>query len=125
MVALIILYMLVGVVNAVMDTLRDKFKESVFSSWNENFWNPLKSWKNKWKNGDPAQGERFPLSSTALVFLTDAWHLSKWLMFTFIEIAICIVSCLPWYLIPVGVIVLKTVRGIGFNPFYDYILKKR
>ena len=32
---------------------------------------------NKWKNGDPKQGERFLGSSTIFVGLTDAWHLSK------------------------------------------------
>lgn len=124
MILVIVLYLLAGIVNSVMDTLRDKFSGSIFSEWGS-YWNPAESWKNKWKNGDPAQGERFPLSSTALVFLTDAWHLGKWLMFTLIEIAICVSLCLPWYLIPVGVLILKTVRGIGFNPFYDYFLKKK
>ncbi len=35
------------------------------------------TWKNKWKNGDPKQGERFPLSSTAFVWLTDFFHFIK------------------------------------------------
>ena len=39
------------------------------------FWNPDLSWRNKWKNGDPAQGEKFPGSSTVFVSLTDGWHM--------------------------------------------------
>lgn len=36
--------------------------------------NPDLSWRRKWKNGDKAQGERFPGSSTVFVGFTDAWH---------------------------------------------------
>lgn len=37
------------------------------------------TWKNKWKAGDKSKGERFFLSSTALVFVTDAWHFFQFL----------------------------------------------
>lgn len=40
------------------------------------FWNPQISWRNKWAGGDPANGERFPLSSTFFVSITDAWHMA-------------------------------------------------
>jgi hypothetical protein len=39
------------------------------------YWHKNKSWKNKWKNGDKKQGEKFWLSSTIFVLFTDAWHL--------------------------------------------------
>ena len=42
---------------------------------NSKFWNPDLSWQNKWKNGDPSQGEKFPGSSTIFVTFTDGWHL--------------------------------------------------
>lgn len=32
------------------------------------------SWHNKWKNGDPAQGEAFLGSSTVFVVFTDLYH---------------------------------------------------
>lgn len=35
------------------------------------------SWRNKYKNGDPAQGERFFGSTTFLVWTTDLYHLSN------------------------------------------------
>ena len=41
------------------------------------YWNPSISWHNKWQNGDPANGERFPGSSTIFVSLTDASHLTN------------------------------------------------
>ena len=40
----------------------------------EGWWNKDESWRNKWKNGDPLQGERFLGSSTVFVWATDGWH---------------------------------------------------
>lgn len=45
--------------------------------WNPECWDKSVSWKNKWKNGDKEQGERWPTSSTITVFLTDGWHLMQ------------------------------------------------
>ncbi len=42
---------------------------------NDSYWNPDKSWTRKYKNGDANQGDAFFLSSTALVSLTDGYHL--------------------------------------------------
>lgn len=49
--------------------------------WNPEFWDKNKSWKRKWKNGDPAQGEAFWGSSRWFVFVTDGWHLSQFFCF--------------------------------------------
>ncbi len=51
------------------------------------------SWRRKYKNHDPAQGPAFPLSTTALVFLTDGWHLCKTIML----LAIFIAGSEHWY----------------------------
>lgn len=71
----------------------------------------------------PEYKEKFPYSSTILVFITDEWHLRKWLMFLCIELAIVApliyAYSLPWWLIPIGVISLKTLRGLGFTLIYD------
>lgn len=37
-------------------------------------WDMYISWTNKYKNNDPAQGEKFPLSTSLLVGFTDGWH---------------------------------------------------
>jgi len=55
---------------AVMDTIRFNSKVKNLGTW----WNIDESWKLKWKNGDPEQGERFFGSSTIFVSYTDAWH---------------------------------------------------
>jgi len=41
---------------------------------NPQFWNPNQSWVNKYKNNDPAQGEKFFGSTTFGVVFTDAIH---------------------------------------------------
>lgn len=43
---------------------------------NRRYWDNRVSWRNKWRNGDPEQGEAFPGSSTVFVWSTDALHLS-------------------------------------------------
>ena len=66
-----------------MDSLQFHFQRTPFadaSRFDRAFWDPAVSWKNKYADGDPAHGELFPLSSTALVFLTDGWHLAKFCM---------------------------------------------
>lgn len=36
---------------AMMDTLAFRFKKSIFKDWNQTFWYPNKSWKNKFQEG--------------------------------------------------------------------------
>jgi len=85
---------LAGMCEAVMDSLQHFYDGSVFKSpkFNENWWNPNDSWKNKWKDRNPDMGERFLGSSTVFVFVTDAWHFFKFLSTTLITLAI--VLCL-------------------------------
>ena len=45
-----------------------------FPNANKRFWGE-DSWKNKYKNGDKNQGERFKGSTTIFVPFTDGWHL--------------------------------------------------
>lgn len=81
----IIFFAFAGLFNSIMDIIYHKWNQSIFSkSKNENFINfsnPLISWKNKWENGDPNDGEKFIGSSTIFVMFTDLWHLSQFLMF--------------------------------------------
>jgi len=69
-----------GVCNGMMDATQFHYSKTVFADktrHSQQFWDPSISWKNKYRNLDPKQGEAFPLASTALVFLTDGWHLFK------------------------------------------------
>ena len=50
-----------------------------FPKLNENWFNPMVSWKNKYKNGDATAGPKFPLSTSALVMFTDQYHLNNFI----------------------------------------------
>ena len=43
--------------------------------WNRQWWDSRESWRNKYRNGDPAKGQAFPGSMGPLVWTTDAKHL--------------------------------------------------
>lgn len=45
------------------------------ASWDRQYWDARVSWTNKYAGGNPAGGEKFPGSTTALAWLTDAKHL--------------------------------------------------
>jgi hypothetical protein len=51
--------------------------KTTFPGANDQFWKPSKSGANKYKNGDPRQGAKFPGSTTWAVFLTDGYHLTR------------------------------------------------
>ena len=74
----LVCFVLMGISEAVMDTLQFHFFKSIFSNFKKQlFWDPVVSWRNKYKNGDPDQGPKFPFSTTLLVGLTDGWHFFK------------------------------------------------
>ncbi len=89
---------------------------------NDMFWNTDYSWQNKWKYGHPEKGERFWQSSRALVFLTDGWHLMKFIRNLFIMFAIgCILLTLGFTFLKAVLIValLRLAYGIGFYLGYE------
>lgn len=110
---------LAGMLNSIMD-LCIKFDETIFSKIHgfRNFMDFKISWKNKYKNGDPLQGSRFFLSTKALVFLTDAWHLAKTLMLICLSLAIVFYEPIfVWY---IDAFIFWTLFGTAFTLFYDY-----
>lgn len=44
---------------------------------NDQFWDPNKSWTNKYKNGNSLEGPKFKGSTTVFAFTTDAYHLLR------------------------------------------------
>ena len=79
---------LAGSFNGVMDSLQFHYGQNgwhpqgteTFLGGTEQYWNPAKSWTNKYKDNDVTKGPAFFAANTALVFLTDAWHLAKFIM---------------------------------------------
>lgn len=98
----------------------DKFPEA-----NRQYWDPSESWTNKYKNGDPLQGEKFLGSTTLLVFSTDAFHLLR----TVNKLNLVTLGALefsekrPWINYVVDVIFYSAVYSAGFTLTYELIFK--
>jgi len=56
----------------------DEFKH-IFPGASDRWFNPDVSWQNKYKHGNSAEGAKFPLSTTMLVFTTDQYHLNNFI----------------------------------------------
>ena len=114
--------------NAVMDVLSFKFKTSIFKNLNDQYWNPAKSWRNKYKNKIPSQGPAFILSTTALSFLTDAWHLFQFLSNSFLALSVVIVfQALGSFSLETCIIMfisLKLIWGLTFEPLYGTLFRR-
>lgn len=71
-----ILMLLAGASKGLCD--RINFHERTLPGWMQtSYFLMSQSWKRKYKNNDPEQGEWFPGSTTIFVALTDAWHLGQ------------------------------------------------
>jgi len=128
-----VLLFISSVANGIMDKLMFHYAISIFKNLNPSFWNPLVSWKNKWKNGNKSEGERFLGSSTIFVNLTDAWHLFKSIMSNSIRIIVVIlllelfdVDGVKNNIIFAAIfyIAIFAVQSFGFHLFYTLIKNK-
>lgn len=111
----LILLILAGVAKAVMDAVAHGKFVHKGSAWLD----PLQSWKNKWKNGDPKQGEAFPGSSTVFVFVTDGWH-----FFQFLFLNLLFASAIPYAGLKT-VVILRVVFGVVFEVSYRLLERKK
>lgn len=128
----IVCLVIAGIGKAIMDTLQFHFSTSVFKHLDKNYWwNPAISWKNKWKNHDPKQGEAFPGSSTIFVFVTDAWHFFQFIFLRFFFACIIlfmiygglVIFGLMWVDWIIQYVGLSVIFGLTFTLFYSKILK--
>ncbi len=86
----IALLIVAGAFNSIMDSISFWYESTFFAKYPSlrQFCDPSVSWKNKYKLGNINLGAKFFLSTTSLVFLTDLWHLSKFLMLVSISFSI-------------------------------------
>jgi len=119
----IILIIIAGICNAIMDVLKTRYNTSIFTELKYQQWlKPSLSWKNKWKDGDINKGPRFFGSSTFFSFITDFWHLSKTIMLVCIMLAIVFyVPLFTWYF---DFAIYYISFTIPFEIFYSKILIK-
>ncbi|GAA4299336.1 hypothetical protein [Nibribacter koreensis] len=86
-------------------------------------WFSVDSWRNKWRDGDAAKGERFPLSSTLLVWTTDAWHFANMLqLWCWLLALACYEPVLFWLW---DVLILHVVFTASFHAGYYWIFAKK
>jgi len=117
-----------GFAEGTMDVISfhyDSFQK-VHHNANPQFWNPQLSWKNKWKNGDKVQGEKFLGSSTFLVWTTDAWHGLKAVnRLTTIggSIVITIGEKKKWWWYAKELAIGYAINRVGFYTSYNLIYK--
>ena len=115
------LIILSGISEAIMDTLQFHYDTSIFKKFkNQRFWYPGFSWMNKWKGGDPKNGERFLGSSTIFVGFTDAWHLFKFIHNQTLFLGLLFIVGLSLYYI-LWFSIARIVFGLAFSLVYKYI----
>jgi hypothetical protein len=114
-----ILFALAAICNAAGDTLVHRYTTSVFNKLDPTFWNPAISWKNKYVNG---QRRKLIGPINYPVQLTDAWHLFKSLMLTFVGFAIAyhVPMCHPL----IDTLIYLAIWWFFFEAFYTYALRK-
>lgn len=63
------------------ETLQYNYRifEKTFPGANDQWFDPKYSWRNKYKDGNPDNGPRFFLSTSALVMFTDQYHLNNFI----------------------------------------------
>jgi hypothetical protein len=85
-------------------------------------WAGPESWRLKYRGGAEANGPAFPLSTTALVALTDLWHFANllaWLAWAGALLLACFVGRPAlWYAVG-GLVAGKLL----FEPLYAYLRK--
>ena len=117
---------LAGAVNGVNQDLLFHYHEfeNTFPRANPQFWDPSISWRNKYRNGDPSQGEAFPGSSTIFVGVTDGYHATVAARNIMITTTICISSeSRGWKPFITRTLIYSLSYGLGFELMYNKIIK--
>jgi len=132
--AMLVSGMMDGTVESITWHYEDGFKLRCPNA-NDLFWNPAISWKNKYKNHDPAQGQRFPGSTNVFVFTTDAYHLLRSSSRTLDGLTIAyyinqsyrereLSKRKKWLRIGADFLVLTAIRTVGFHLTYSVLFRK-
>lgn len=133
--AMLLSGMMDGTVESITWHYEDGFKLRCPKA-NDHFWNPAVSWKNKYKNDDPAQGQKFPGSTNLFVFTTDAYHMLRASSRTIDGVTI---ACYlnesyrerelsrkkKWLRIGADFLILTAIRTAGFHLTYSLMFRKQ
>lgn len=114
----IVLFILAALSKAIKDLISHNYEKSIFFKYNNLFWDPSVSWKNKYKEGKKELGEKFLGSSTIFVMFTDAWHLFG--MFERIFLIIGAFICKSM----ISLLLLYILFVVVFSATYHYFFRK-
>lgn len=115
-----------GALNGVNQDLLFHYHEfqNTFPNANPEFWDPDISWRNKYENGDPAQGEAFPGSSTIFVAATDGYHATVAGRNLMITTSICLSpKTKGWKPFVKRTLLYSLSYGLGFELVYGKLIK--
>lgn len=124
-----LLFLIGGMANGIMDTLQFHHSISIFHDWGS-WWDPSISWSFKYYNGDPNLGPKFFLSTTLLVFVTDAWHFFQFVyLWSFTIGATLLVYAfdseegqeLPIWFFVLLAFIIRLLGGVGFYLSYNLL----
>lgn len=126
--ALLFLLFLAGAANGFMDALQFHGAWQNFEA--VEFWNPDKSWKNKWAKDSEGLvlvgTEKFWGSSRWFVAITDAWHLLKFFQLFFLKMAVLLALFAPrpnwkWWEWALAFGAVTMAMSAGFHLLYSLI----
>ena len=120
MLAILALLAVYALADAIQDVITWHYDSSIFKdSKHRQYLDPQVSWRNKYRRGIPEYGPKFFGSTTFLVWVTDLWHLCKFIKMNSIW-AIAAVCSGCWWLWLAGII----LHGALFEIFYNLLKKK-
>ena len=127
--------MIDGTIESMTWHYEDGFKKR-FPKVSDHFWNPATSWKNKYKNNDPAQGPKFFGSTNLFVFTTDAYHMLRATSRTINGFTLAyymnasyhekqLSKKKKWLRIGADFLILTAIRTAGFQLTYSLLFRKQ
>jgi hypothetical protein len=122
----LILVILSGIAEAVIDTLNFHYYDSIFRSMNQFWWNPEWSWMNKYSDVK-SMSPRFFGSVTFLVWTTDAWHLFKSIRSSALWTGSCLAgawcSSYHWSVFIGMIVAIVLLNRLVFELFYSKVFR--
>lgn len=122
-IAPVTLMILSGVADGFNQALQYRYEgfKKAFPKARDQWFRPDISWRNKYKNGNPDDGRRFPGSKTWLVGFTDGYHFTRLFSHLFTSGAIAIKigqKRQKWYIYIAQAAAYMVIERIGFNLVY-------
>ncbi len=124
--ALVLIFLICSAIcKGLLDAIADEGNKDL--TWDNKYDLTKPNFKPWWYLGlhQPRYREKFPFSSTALVFLTDAWHFSQFMMLRFIYLSITVgLSSSIIVVLLNSFIILPIIHGVFFQTVYEWYRKQ-